>query len=132
MWFWLSSITRVFVETPLRHLYFHGPWLNSFGFWGGMATHDVCAHLTRTGAALWLSSSHNSAECLDLVERHFQAFMTGANTLLYIATVYLLFTGGWGLCRDYWRLRQLKFLLDFTCGNTVRYLETARLQPKNS
>ena len=111
LWSVLTGITRVFIENPLRQLYFYGPWLNSFGFWSGMALYDICAYLTRTGAALW-QAGRNDSECSELVERHFQAFLTGANTALYVATAYFVLTGVAGAGRDYWRLRQLRTIVN--------------------
>ena len=77
LWMYL---TTAFL-TPLRHLYLHGPALGNYGFWGGHQHSDICAAMTSVSATHW---NKHPAECEDLVERKFRAFVLG---FLFIGTL---------------------------------------------
>lgn len=75
----LSWVHSVFIQNPLRSLYFSGP--DVLGFWGGADLVDICASLTTTSAAFW---SQHYSECVDVCEKRFTAFSTSINFVIYI------------------------------------------------
>lgn len=91
MWGWgfnLGWIHDVFIQNPLRSLYFKGP--EAMGFWAGMDMADICSSLTTTSAAFWLQH-HN--ECLDLCEKRFGAFSTTVNFVVYTIILIRVLNG---------------------------------------
>lgn len=79
----------VFVETPLRALYYSGPLLHGYGFWGGTPLEEVCATLMPgTSGLFWLQ---HVSQCKEVVETRFRAFLTAASMLIYALVVYKLF-----------------------------------------
>lgn len=68
-----SALAAALFVTPLRGLYFNGPALGGYGFWGGADPADMCAQLTGVPASTW-SVGPMSGQCDALLERHFRAF----------------------------------------------------------
>lgn len=79
---WSAAVTH-----PLRTLYFHGPNIRGYGFWGGIADSDMCAQLTSVSSLMWDSQA---AACRDLLERNFAAFYTAVLSALYAWLAYKL------------------------------------------
>lgn len=79
---WSAAVTH-----PLRTLYFHGPNIRGYGFWGGIADSDMCAQLTSVSSLMWDSQA---AACRDLLERNFAAFYTAVLSALYAWLVFKL------------------------------------------
>lgn len=85
--------------TPLRELYFHGPWINGWGFWAGKDVEEICAYLNPTTSQMhWI---RNIDDCNELVQRHFNTFLIGVKFVVYIVFLYkgfmallMLFHGG--------------------------------------
>jgi len=79
---------------PLRRLYFDGPDVHGYGWWGGRAATDVCAQLTNVDAAFW---ARNPDDCRALLERKFVAFYLGAAAIAVAVGTYLVlqFFGSW-------------------------------------
>ena len=80
------QVVRHVLEPALRELYFVGPRLKGYGFWGGLPPADICAQLTMTSADVWRGTA--AVQCTTLVEQYFQAFYVGSYTLFYALTLY--------------------------------------------
>jgi len=80
----LAAWNFVFVN-PLRTLYFKGPSVHGYGFWGGVDPADACAQLTGVSALVW---DLQTAACHDLLERNFFSFSTVVMSGLYVWLVY--------------------------------------------
>ena len=78
---------------PLRVLFFRGPTLWGYGFGGGSSPENMCQSLTNVRSEFWGSSETTQAECLEILERRFHAFVVGAVALsafaVAIQAVYL-------------------------------------------
>jgi hypothetical protein len=96
----LLQVYRWLLIAPLQKLYFGGPQVYGWGFWGGRARADMCAELTSYDAYFW---HQHAAECDQLLERQFGAFLIAIETLLYL---YLLYKAvGFLLRIVLWRLK---------------------------
>ena len=88
---WLGKSTRyvydVLWETPLRILYFKGPLLGGYGFWGNKPASFICSELTTVEAHHW--DTHLDV-CEKIIEEHFHAFHVGASASLYFSVVLFL------------------------------------------
>lgn len=71
---------------PLRHLYFNGPTLGGYGFWGGAEPADACAQLTGVSASMWKGAQ--AAACEDLLERKFVGFGWAVGGAAYVWALY--------------------------------------------
>ena len=72
-------------RVPLRALYFEGPELNGYGFWGGRTEQDVCARASGIDSALL----HEHPEmCTEILNRKFQSFLLCARLILLVFTIY--------------------------------------------
>lgn len=65
-------ILYIFIEIPLRELYFHGPSMHGYGFWKGLSNSQICAELTQVEESHWVT---NISTCNSLVHRQFEAFL---------------------------------------------------------
>ena len=84
----VSTLHHSMILMPLKQLYFHGPLLHGYGFWGGTPQEDMCAALSPgTAAGFWLK---NHEECSRIVDQHFEAFLVCIQVLLYGMTLYKL------------------------------------------
>ena len=70
---------------PLRMLYFDGPELGGYGFWGGRPPEDVCAEMSGLSSRAALL---NPDGCTELLERRFAAFLLCARLILLLYAVY--------------------------------------------
>lgn len=88
----LESVYRLAVF-PLRVLFFRGPRLWGYGFGGGSSPETMCQSFTDVRSEFWGSSDATQAECFEILERRFDAFVVGAVALSALAvciqTVYL-------------------------------------------
>lgn len=84
------------VITPLHNLYFRGPQLNGYGFWGGATAETVCAALLPgSQASFWAAHAH---ECDALLSQRFDAFCVAVQTVVYMLFMFKLihcFTFHW-------------------------------------
>lgn len=92
---WLQDATlwvyhRLLIA-PLKKLYFGGPLIYGYGFWGGKEQADMCSELTNVEAKFWLASPGRE-ECSALLEKQFSAFLIAAETALYLWLVYRCLT----------------------------------------
>lgn len=84
----VHSIVDTFITSPLHTLYFHGPLLHGYGFWGGASAEDICAALMPgTTASFWTTQP---VQCAIVMDRRFYAFLTATTTLLYGVALYKL------------------------------------------
>lgn len=87
---WLEHVVYhahyVFIEKPLQQLYFNGPAIHGYGFWGGLAREDMCASVTPgTSAVFWAT---HTQDCDVLLRQHFLAFLTAVEFLTYAFYLY--------------------------------------------
>lgn len=76
----------VFIRRPLHSLYFNGPALHGYGFWGGISPEDACAVISpNTSAYFWIS---NMSQCDLILDKRFVAFLTAVEVLTYMFYVY--------------------------------------------
>ena len=84
----LHELHRAFVYAPLRRLYFQGPSLNGFGFWGGLPPQDCCTlALPGTSAVFWADHLH---QCEVILDQRFIAFLTVVQFIMYVIYVHRL------------------------------------------
>lgn len=76
------SFVSQFMIAPLHALYFRGPTLNGFGFWGGAAPETICAGLLPGSQASFWSLHMN--ECHVLLTQRFDAFYVAIQTCFYV------------------------------------------------
>jgi hypothetical protein len=82
----LHELYSAFVYAPLRRLYFQGPSLNGFGFWGGLPAPDCCTlALPGTSAVFWADHLH---QCEVILDQRFIAFLTVVQFLVYVIYVH--------------------------------------------
>ena len=82
----ISTIYNVLILNPLRKLYFHGPTLNGWGFWGSKTRAQICYALTPTSELFW--ETHR-AECDLLIEQHFYGIQVSVESLLHVTLIYV-------------------------------------------
>ena len=70
---------------PLYILYRKGPNLNGVGFWCGKSNEEICSILTNSEYRLW---ERNSLDCMDIIQRHYEAFAITVYTLLCVTFLY--------------------------------------------
>ena len=87
---------ELLVETPLRKLYMHGPFLGGYGFWSGKESVDICSEMTGIPSNVWVV---NRADCQDRIDRGFYSLLVSANFALYVYLVWL----GINSCASYVR-----------------------------
>lgn len=75
----------VIVHTVFWRLYFEGPTLGGYGFWGGKDPADICQELTGVSAAHWMQ---NMDTCEDKLGVNFKAFYIGVMTVLMAILVW--------------------------------------------
>lgn len=80
-----QSVWRVLVVDPLRTLYFYGPNVHGYGFWGGVEAADACAQLTGVSALVW---DVQTVACHDLLERNFFSFSVVVMAAVYLWLIY--------------------------------------------
>jgi hypothetical protein len=87
----LQWVHTTFILTPLHELYFHGPLLHGWGFWGGNAPETVCASmLPGSHASFWLQHLH---DCDALLQQRFHAFSVGVHFVVYTLILFKLLQG---------------------------------------
>lgn len=91
----LASIAAVAVVVPLRGLYFNGPTLGGYGFWGGAEPPDICAQITGMSATVWLASPTTVLQCESLLERKFTSFAWSVFAAAYLWMLYNLAAHLW-------------------------------------
>jgi len=73
------------VVNPVRKLYFSGPVVYGYGFWGGREPEDICAELTGVSARHW---SDNRERCVDLLEKQLYAVVIAVETFAHLWILY--------------------------------------------
>lgn len=81
----LLRVYRWLLIAPLQKLYFGGPQLYGYAFWGGRERADICAELTNVPAEFWQSQPD---QCEQLLDKQFRAFLIAIETLLYLYLLY--------------------------------------------
>jgi len=82
----LYAVHEVFITRPLRSLYFNGPLLHGYGFWGGTRPEDICAGIsTGTSSLFWMA---NTTQCNALLDQRFGAFLTAVQVVGYAFVLY--------------------------------------------
>lgn len=84
LWGAIETLADYAFYTPLRQLYFYGVGSHTVGFWGGRASHDICAQLTHVDATHWL---RHPDTCAALCEQQFYSFATTVATCVYFSVV---------------------------------------------
>jgi len=98
LWFATVPIVRYFLAllqiayvylflNPLAKFYFDGPKLYGWGMWGGDPLPEICAKLLSPPASVWMQPPA-SDECMRAVYRHFDAFLTSVQLIVYIFIIY--------------------------------------------
>ena len=83
-----SAVRQAVLDVPLHQLYFHGPLLYGYGFWGGASKEDMCTALAPgTTAFFW---SQNQHQCDDVLNLRFNAFRIAVQFGLYLFVMYRL------------------------------------------
>lgn len=75
------------VLSPLARLYLYGPSLGGWGFWNGMDLSMICAQKTNISLEFWQT---HSAECIQLISRHFYGIVVLVETLFYFIIMWAL------------------------------------------
>ncbi|CAM9159438.1 unnamed protein product, partial [Phaeothamnion confervicola] len=75
---------------PLELVYRNGPRM--FGLRQGMSDANVCYELTAVEAMFWTA---NDNQCADLIERHFNAFLTIIYAATVLVSLYSTYNGFW-------------------------------------
>jgi hypothetical protein len=83
----IYSVWDVIAVKPLQILYFQGPNIRGYGFWGGISEVDACAQLTGVSALVW---SVQTKACAELLERNFVSFSTAVFIGAYVCALYSL------------------------------------------
>lgn len=84
----LVTTQQFLIDTPLHDLYFNGPLLYGYGFWGGTAKEEICTTLSPgTTAFFW---SNNSDQCDSVLDMRFNAFKVAVKFGGYLFCVYRL------------------------------------------
>ena len=91
----MQQSAHAIVIAPLRSLYFHGPTLGGYGFWGGAAPADACAQLTGMPATTWLASAELERQCAARLDRKFWEFATAVCFAAYAWTLVSLCAHLW-------------------------------------
>ena len=86
----LQEISKYILYYPLRTLYFHGPSLGNFGFWGGKAREDICSQLTLMPAKTWTKGFDMEEECELLLQKKFNSFYISILFIFYVYFSYSL------------------------------------------
>lgn len=93
---WWSYIWNALFVLPLRTLYLQGPYMNGWGFWQGMSYADICAQLSGLDAIFWRQSIEHEQGCELLIERKFQAMLTGTYAVVYF--IIIAYVSIYGIC----------------------------------
>ena len=84
----LVTIQQLLIDMPLHDLYFNGPLLYGYGFWGGTAKEEICTTLSPgTTAFFW---RNNSDQCDSVLDMRFNAFKVAVKFGVYLLCVYRL------------------------------------------
>jgi len=87
----VHTVHDVAIMQPLKQLYFRGPLLHGWGFWGGAAPESVCAAM--------LPGSHTSfwqdhlGECEVLLHQRFDSFSIAVHIVVYILLLFKVLQG---------------------------------------
>lgn len=88
-----GAIVYNIVVYPLRVLFFRGPKLWGYGFGGGASPYSMCHSFTGVGSEFWGSTDTTRAECFEILQTRFGAFVVGAVALSFVVvsiqTTYL-------------------------------------------
>jgi hypothetical protein len=95
-----QTLLNVLVVAPLNSLYFRGPQLNGYGFWGGATAETICAAmLPGSQASFW---AVHADECHALLYQRFDSFCVAVQTVVYMLFMFKLihcFTFHWLVVR---------------------------------
>lgn len=82
----IETLWMSLVNTPLRTLYFHGPYLKGVGgFWNGASEADACAQLTGVSSTVW---GVQIEACRDLLDRNYTSFYVAVLAAVYLVCIY--------------------------------------------
>jgi len=81
----LASCYDYLLVNPLRKIYLFGPAVVGFGFWQGLSSPEICAHITQYTETFW---RENPTDCEALIEAKFYSFQISVEALLYFLLLY--------------------------------------------
>ena len=76
---------------PLEYVYFHGPTLHGWGFWGGRHPHDICTEMTGSTVRFIESSAEDTIRCHAMLATRFEAFIGMICVTVYVFMVVAMF-----------------------------------------
>jgi hypothetical protein len=79
------SIYDLIIVDPLRQLYYFGPGVAQFGFWGGMGATEMCQSLSPLSTSFW---QQHPDECAILLETKFHSFRVTMELFIYFILLY--------------------------------------------
>lgn len=83
---WVVAVVHhVAVAAPMHKLYFQGPTMHGYGFWGGAAPEDICAAVSNTSALFWMG---HPGQCELVLLQHFTAFLVAVEVAGYVYAAY--------------------------------------------
>lgn len=82
----INNCYYTFFVYPLHSLYFNGPLLNGYGFWGGTKQEDICAAIFKGTSALFWMEHEN--DCTTLLISRFNAFLISVQFFIYVVCIY--------------------------------------------
>jgi hypothetical protein len=87
---YLEIIYYRMVRYPLWSLYTTAPSFGAFGGWSGFECSRICSVLSGQSEMFW--SAHEE-ECVDIIDKRFNNFMTTTQTLLYFLCMFKMIQG---------------------------------------
>jgi hypothetical protein len=91
MWVILRALVLCYemaIVSPLRQLYFYGPTMSQFGFWGGMGAPDICQTITPITVSFWQA---HPEDCIVEIEKKFISFRVSVELIIYFLMLYKLY-----------------------------------------
>lgn len=90
---------RWFFVDPLRRLYFRGPYLMGYGFWGGKSAREICTRAHDVMSEVW---EVRQDLCEATVEAKFEAFLVGCELILYGFVAFAVISFGWNALKNHY------------------------------
>lgn len=85
------QLVQTYVVAPIAalfwDLYFSGPTLGGYGFWGGKEPADICQELTGISSSHW---AEHPDPCYEKLTANFNAFRIGVTTIIAILLTWKL------------------------------------------
>lgn len=105
---------RWFFVDPLRRLYFRGPYLMGYGFWGGKSSREICTRMHDVMSDVW---DTRQDLCDAAVEAKFESFLVACEVFLYALTLFAIASFVWTALKTHYANRETERIV-------VRAVET--------